>query len=103
MNRYNTVKNCFPRTSKYIAVTAQGKIIPTGPLVNVAAPIRSVATKGKPFMSLSVHRYNWYRDVTINSVNTISTRDAIAARCTSKQDKKRSAVRKAKLLFLLRA
>ncbi len=64
-------------------ITAHGSTMPTGPLVSVAILINSIAQMGIPFNPSSHHRYNWSMAKTMKQVSTISTRDAIAARCTS--------------------
>ena len=82
-------------------ITAHGSTMPTGPLVSVAILINSIAQMGIPFNPSSHHRYNWSMAKTMKQVSTISTRDAIAARCTSNPDSSNREARNA-MSFLLR-
>ena len=82
-------------------ITAHGSTMPTGPLVSVAILINSIAQMGIPFNPSSHHRYNWSMAKTMKQVSTISTRDAIAARCTSNPESSNREARNA-MSFLLR-
>ena len=73
-----------PRMSRYTPTTAQGSNTPTGPFVR-AAPLRqSHASRGMPRSWRSVQRYIASSAPTIRAAKSMSTRQAMPARCTSK-------------------
>ena len=65
-------------------ITAQGRSMPTGPLVSVAPLMQRMASHGMVCLPLSHHLNIKKRAPTINAVFTMSTRQLMPARCTSK-------------------
>ena len=97
-------KKAFPNDARATADTPrlpkQGKIEPTGPFVNVAHAINSTASQGIPLQFFSSHRKSRHNEITMRETCSISSRQATAARCTSKEDKRRIEVRNDSLYIL---
>jgi len=68
---------------------------PTGPFVNVAHAINNTASQGIPLQFFSSHRKSRHNEITMRETCNISSRQATAARCTSKEDNRRIEVRNA--------
>lgn len=76
----NALKNGTPRSSMNMPAVRQGMIMPTGPLVSVAALMRSIAITGKPRIPPFHHRNRDTIAPTVRAVSIMSTLQFIPAR-----------------------